>query len=61
MSEVMEAPRLSTHCPDLTDLQVLVVGCGRSGLAAARLAADHGARVLLTDSRSEQELGVAAK
>jgi len=60
MSEVMETPRLSAHRPDLTDLRVVVVGCGRSGLAAARLAADRGARVLLSDSRSEQELGAAA-
>jgi len=56
----MEAPRLNAHRPDLSDLRVLVVGCGRSGLAAARLAAERGAQVVLTDSRSEQELVAAA-
>jgi len=56
MSEVMDTPRLSARRPDLKDLRVLVVGCGRSGLAAARLAAKQGARVLLTDHRPEQEL-----
>lgn len=57
----MEAPRLSAQSPDLKELRVLVVGCGRSGLAAARLAADRGARVVLTDSRSEEELGAAGE
>ncbi len=56
----MDAPRLSAHRPDLKDLRVLVVGCGRSGLAAARLAAKQGARVLLTDSRTAEQLGAAA-
>jgi len=56
----MDAPRLSAQRPDLKDLRVLVVGCGRSGLAAARLAANQGARVLLTDNRTAEQLGAAA-
>ena len=35
--------------PDLTGLDVLVVGLGRSGLAAAELALNHGARVVACD------------
>jgi len=42
--------------------RVLVVGLGRSGLAAARLAVADGAEVWVTDLRSESELsGVAAQ
>ena len=40
--------------------RVLVVGLGRSGLAAARLAAADGAEVWVTDLRSESELSDAA-
>jgi UDP-N-acetylmuramoylalanine--D-glutamate ligase len=40
----------------LRDKQVLVVGLGRSGRAAARLCLEQGARVKLTDRRSEAEL-----
>jgi len=36
--------------------RVLVVGLGRSGLAAARLAAADGAEIVVTDRRSEAEL-----
>ncbi len=39
---------------------VLVVGLGRSGAAAARLAAAKGARVTITDRRPEPELAAAA-
>jgi UDP-N-acetylmuramoylalanine--D-glutamate ligase len=39
--------------------RVLVVGLGRSGVAAARLAAADGARVTATDRRPESELGTA--
>jgi UDP-N-acetylmuramoylalanine--D-glutamate ligase len=60
MSETMRAPRLSAHDPDLHDLRVLVVGCGRSGLAAAQLALSRGAQVTLTDIRTEEALGQAA-
>jgi UDP-N-acetylmuramoylalanine--D-glutamate ligase len=38
---------------------VLVVGLGRSGIAAARLAAADGAEVVVTDRRTEDELGAA--
>ena len=39
--------------------RILVVGLGRSGLAAAELAARDGAEVWATDLRSERELGEA--
>ncbi len=42
---------------DLQGKRVLVVGLGRSGVAAARLCAAHGARVTVTDSRGAGELG----
>jgi UDP-N-acetylmuramoylalanine--D-glutamate ligase len=41
--------------------KVLVVGAGRSGLAAAKLAAARGAQVTLTDARPLAELGDAVK
>jgi UDP-N-acetylmuramoylalanine--D-glutamate ligase len=37
--------------------RILVVGLGRSGLAAARLAASRGAQVRVTDRRPEADLG----
>ncbi len=43
--------------PRLTGWKVTVVGLGRSGLAAARLCAREGARVTVTDTRGEAELG----
>ncbi len=46
---VMQKRRLTSRDPDLAGLHVLVVGAGRSGLAAARLAAGKGARVILCD------------
>ena len=39
--------------------RVLVVGLGRSGIAAARLAVADGAEVVVTDRRTETELGDA--
>ncbi|MEM1414660.1 MAG: UDP-N-acetylmuramoyl-L-alanine--D-glutamate ligase [Myxococcota bacterium] len=42
---------------DLGDKKVLVVGLGASGLAAARLLADEGARVVVNDSREASALG----
>jgi UDP-N-acetylmuramoylalanine--D-glutamate ligase len=39
--------------------RVLVVGLGRSGVAAAQLCAARGARVTVTDSRAAGDLGVA--
>ena len=39
--------------PDLTGRSVLVIGLGRSGRAAARLAASRSARVTCADSREQ--------
>ena len=50
---------LALYEPRLEDLRVLVVGLGKSGLAAVRLAASRGARVIVTDARSKEELGSA--
>jgi UDP-N-acetylmuramoylalanine--D-glutamate ligase len=44
---------------DLQGRRVLVVGLGRSGVAAARLCAARGARVTVTDSRGAGDLGAA--
>ncbi|MCC6746674.1 MAG: UDP-N-acetylmuramoyl-L-alanine--D-glutamate ligase [Deltaproteobacteria bacterium] len=44
---------------ELTGKRVLVVGLGRSGTAAARLCARRGARVTVTDQRSEGALSDA--
>ncbi len=44
---------LPLRFPVLEGLRVLVVGGGKSGLAAARLAADNGARVTIADRRDE--------
>ncbi len=53
----MQTRSLAAHDPGLEGLEVLVLGLGRSGLAAARLAASHGARVTIADRRDEDELG----
>ena len=45
--------------PQLAGKKVLVVGLGRSGVAAARLCAAHGARVTVTDQKDAQVLGAA--
>ena len=45
---------------DLAKERVLVVGLGKSGLAAVRLLAAQGARVVANDHRSEADLGEAA-
>jgi UDP-N-acetylmuramoylalanine--D-glutamate ligase len=45
--------------PDLAGARVLVVGAARSGLAAAALAAGHGASVVVNDRRPEADLGPA--
>lgn len=47
--------------PRLEGLRVLVVGLGRSGLAAARLALGKGALVTVADDKSESELGDTAR
>jgi len=44
---------------DLDGQQVLVVGLGASGLAAALLCLERGAKVAVTDSRSEEQLASA--
>ena len=36
--------------------RVLVVGLGKSGIASAFFLADHGARVAVSDTKSEEEL-----
>ena len=43
---------------DLANKKVLVIGAARSGLAAAKIAKKFGASVVLSDSKSEQELKV---
>lgn len=58
---VMEDARLSARNPDLTGLRVLVVGAGRSGLAAARLAAGRGALVTLCDREPAEHIAEAAR
>ncbi|MGC4000612.1 MAG: UDP-N-acetylmuramoyl-L-alanine--D-glutamate ligase [Anaeromyxobacter sp.] len=45
--------------PSLTGKKVTVVGLARSGVAAARLCLREGAKVTVTDRRSEQELAAA--
>ena len=45
---------------DLSNERVLVVGLGKSGLAAVRLLRKAGARVVANDKRTEAELGDAA-
>jgi len=45
----------------VTPSRVLIVGLGRSGLAAARLAHGDGAEIWVTDQRSERELGEAVE
>lgn len=50
--------RMPTYGPPwaLDGRSVLIVGLGRSGMAAARLAAREGARVTVTDSRPPEDL-----
>ncbi len=60
MSVVMARRPLAEHEPSLEGLDILVVGLGRSGLAATRLARSRGAGVIAADVRSEEELGDAA-
>lgn len=51
---------LAPRNPRLEGRRVLIVGLGRSGLAAARLAAAHDAIVTVTDAKPEAELEPAA-
>jgi UDP-N-acetylmuramoylalanine--D-glutamate ligase len=57
----MVAPALSRKEPRLAGLRALVLGLGRSGLAAARLLASKDARVTVADRRASAELGKAAE
>ena len=57
MSLEMTTPTLAARDPDLRGLRVLVIGSGKSGFAAARLARSKGAQVLVVDRRAEAELG----
>ena len=50
-----------TPLRDLTDKRVLVVGLGKSGLGAARLALSKGARVVAFDERAPEKLDAAAR
>ena len=45
---------------DLTNKNILIVGLGKSGIAAARFAKKKGALVTVTDMAGEKELGVHA-
>ena len=45
---------------DLTNKNILIVGLGKSGIAAARFAGKKGALVTVTDMAGEKELGVHA-
>lgn len=55
----MTTRALSRKKPSVAGLRALVVGLGRSGLAAARLLASEGASVVAVDRRGEAELGGA--
>jgi UDP-N-acetylmuramoylalanine--D-glutamate ligase len=59
MSLAMTRHTFAVRDPDLRDRSVLVIGLGKSGLAAARLATSRGARVTIADARAEDELGQA--
>jgi len=52
----MTRPGFTARNPELTGRSVLVIGAGKSGRAAAALAADRGARVMVADSRPEARL-----
>jgi UDP-N-acetylmuramoylalanine--D-glutamate ligase len=59
-SVVVEKPP-SEFEPRLEGLRVLVVGLGRSGMAAARLAVERGAHVAVTDDKDAAALGSMAE
>jgi len=58
-SAVVEQPSIDRK-PRLEGLRVLVVGLGRSGMAAARLAAERGARVAVADDKDAGALASVA-
>jgi UDP-N-acetylmuramoylalanine--D-glutamate ligase len=51
----MKAP-----APDLSGLEIAVFGLGRSGVAAAQVALERGARVIATDARLREDVSPAA-
>jgi UDP-N-acetylmuramoylalanine--D-glutamate ligase len=57
----MDETRLTLRDPDLAGLRVLVVGAGRSGLAAAGLAVARRARVTLCDREPIERIGDAVR
>jgi UDP-N-acetylmuramoylalanine--D-glutamate ligase len=59
MKLAMKRRPLATRDPDLREHHVLVLGLGKSGLAAARLARREGARVTIADAKTEAQLGPA--
>jgi UDP-N-acetylmuramoylalanine--D-glutamate ligase len=60
MSTSTKDPGIDDHDPPaLAGQRVLVVGLGRSGVAAARLCAARGAAVTVTDRKRADELGAA--
>ena len=59
--EVTHPVRFATREPELAGARLLVVGAGKSGLAAARLATARGARVTLVDGAPVERLGEAAE
>ena len=52
--------KLAEQNPELTGLRVLVLGLGKSGVAAAKFALSKGASVVAADQRSESELAPQA-
>ena len=61
MRSAVVAADFAAHEPRLEGLAVLVVGLGRSGLAASRLALSRGAIVTAADQRAEEELDPAVE
>jgi UDP-N-acetylmuramoylalanine--D-glutamate ligase len=59
MSVTMTGRTLATRDPDLRGHHVLVLGLGKSGLAATRLARREGARVTVADAKTVAQLGKA--
>jgi UDP-N-acetylmuramoylalanine--D-glutamate ligase len=57
----MGKARLTLRDPDLAGLRVLVVGAGRSGLAAAGLAVERGAHVTLCDREPAERIAGAVQ
>lgn len=56
----MSSSGRTTDAPDLNAKHVLILGLGASGLAAARLVSEQGAKVTVADRKSAGQLGRAA-